>query len=94
MLRMLLVRFWPVILPIAAYALWLFLARRKARKAGVEKIPKLGDGPWFSAVISAAFIMIALFLYLGFSAQKGTEYVPSHVENGSIIPGYLKEPAP
>ena len=82
-------RFWPVLIPLLVYWLWLARARGKARKAG-EALPHFRDGPWFLAVIASLLTALLIFLALGLSAeQSGSEYVPPHMENGELVPGKI-----
>lgn len=93
MIQLLFVRFWPVLLPILAYFIWLALARRKAFAAGNPK-PGVLDGPWAGMLTLSLAMMIACFLLLGFSSDpvKG-HYVPAHMENGKLVPAYTEQTA-
>lgn len=80
-------KFWPVFVPLALYALWQFLKRRYAHKKGEDK-PGWLDGPWYWASLAALAIGIALFLWLGLGSEaKQGNYIPPHVENGVVVPG-------
>jgi hypothetical protein len=82
-----LLRFWPVLIPLIVYLLWITRERRRAHKSGT-KLPKFLSGPWFTAVITSLAIGMAIFLFLGFThTQEKGNYIPSHVENGQIVPG-------
>lgn len=85
-------RFWPVLLPIIAFLMWMILVRSKAKKAGAP-LPRFRDGPWFSAVMASFAIGFMLFLVLGLShdEQRGA-YSPPRVENGKMIPGRVEAP--
>lgn len=90
MLKILITRFWPVLLPLVIYLAWLALARRKAGKAGEQK-PGFFDGPWWLPTVASILLAIAAFIWLGLSTepQKG-EYIPSHQgANGEVIPGRI-----
>lgn len=91
MLRLLFTRFWPVLIPIIVYLLWMAWRRRKATKAGHE-IPTWLDGPWLWAVVSSALIGIGCFIILGLSQDRvdGT-YIPAHMEKGRLIPGSIEK---
>jgi len=84
-------RFWPVLIPLLVYVLWMINVRSRARKAG-EPLPHFRDGPWFWAVVASLCLGIAIFLFLGLSheSNKG-EYLPPHMENGKIVPGQVKK---
>lgn len=83
-------RFWPVLIPLIVYAVWMIRVRGKARKAG-EPVPQFREGPWFWAVVASLSVGIVIFFILGLSHEpaKGT-YVPPRTENGKIIPGHLE----
>ena len=80
-------RFWPVLIPLLVYWLWVLNVRRKARKVG-EPEPRFRDGPWYWAVLTSLLIGMGCFLVVGLShtEHKG-EYEPAHMENGILVPG-------
>jgi len=86
----LLIRFWPVLLPLILYGLWQFSRRRKAHKAGEEK-PRWRDGPWFWAVLATLGLAIGCLMFWGFQNEeiKGT-YIPPQLINGKIVPGHVE----
>lgn len=91
MIRLLLVRFWPVFLPIVIYLVWLAYARRKAGKNNEPK-PGIWDGPWQWAVIATLALALGAFLLLGLSndANDGV-YVPAQMQpDGTVTPGSLE----
>lgn len=80
-------RFWPVLVPLLVYWLWLLLVRRRAVKEGKPK-PRFSDGPWFWAVLCSLAVGLLCFLYLGMSAQGTTgDYTPPQFKDGKIVPG-------
>ncbi len=78
----------PLLLPFAAYALWLSLVRWRARRAGGEQ-PAWSDAPFTWLAIASVLLVAAGFFVLGFigGAPPGSVYVPPHMENGVIVPG-------
>ena len=92
MLRLLLLRFWPVFLPILLYLVWLAYARRKAAKHSTSK-PGLLDGPWHWAVGASLVIGIFCFVFLGMSHQTNDGvYVPAEMQpDGSITAPRLEQ---
>jgi hypothetical protein len=93
MLKLIVTRFWPVLLPLCIYLAWLWLARRKARKHGHGE-PGFFDGPWLLAVVASLLLLILAFVMLGVSssADAVTEgrYVPARVVNGEIVPAHIE----
>ena len=85
-------RLWPIFIPLAIYWLWMLSQRRKARKAGSDMPRFFKDGPWYWAVVASLVIGVGLLVLLGLTHQgsKG-EYIPPHMENGTIIPGYVAD---
>lgn len=80
-------RFWPVLIPLVVYYLWHMNARRKAKKSGAA-LPHFRDGPWYWAVLASLLIAVACFLFLGLThAENSGNYVPPHMENGTLVPG-------
>lgn len=85
-----LLRFWPVLIPLIVYWVWMWRARHTARKIG-EPMPAFRDGPWFWALIASLSIAVVIFIFIGsgHDENRGT-YVPPHMENGKIVPGEIK----
>ena len=94
MLKILVTRFWPVLLPLVLYLVWLAYARRKAGKAG-EKKPEFFDGPWLWPTMASLALTIGAFLWLGLSQEpvNGT-YIPAHVVDGKLVPAQTIPKAP
>lgn len=86
-----LMRFWPVLIPLLAYVIWMLRARRCARKAGCAMPHFFRDGPWFWTLVACLGLAVAMFMLFGLSNEgnKG-EYVPPHLENGAVIPGTVQ----
>jgi|CXWL01.1.fsa_nt_gi hypothetical protein len=61
-----LLRFYPVLLPLLLYWVWLFIVRRRARKKG-EPLPRFRDGPLFWLIISSLAVAILCFMALSLS---------------------------
>lgn len=93
MLRLILFRFWPVLIPLIAYWLWWRMVGRKATIDG-KPVMRFRDGPWYWAVLSSLLIAVACFIFLGQEATRGTtgNYIPPHMENGAIVPGQVENP--
>ncbi len=84
-------RFWPVLIPLLVYVVWLRVVGKRAQKAGQAK-PLFREGPWYWLVVATLAAAFGCFLFLGASidGHKGT-YVPPHMENGVMVPGVIKE---
>ena len=82
-------RFWPVLIPLVVYLVWLEHVGRKAKKAG--KIPPhFCDGPWYWLVLASLVIGIGCLLVLGNSmdGNKGP-YIPPHMKDGQMVPAQM-----
>lgn len=85
-----LLRFWPILLPIIIYLVWLFIARNKAKKAGEEVLPGLTDGPWVWAVAATFVLAAGFFIFMGLSSTPtDSSYSPARMENGKLVPGKI-----
>lgn len=75
----LLLKFWPILLPLLLYALWRLWQRHKAARNGLP-LPRWRDGPWFWIVTASFGIGMLLLLSLGFShtADQGSYVSPHH----------------
>jgi len=90
MTRILLQYLFPLILPIAVYLVWTWIAGKRRRTA--EEARLWYEGPWFWLIVAGFFLMVTV---LGISALTGGgspegTYVPPRSEGGRIIPGYIK----
>ena len=86
-----LLRFWPVLLPLIVYMIWLHVVGRKATIDG-KPVLRFRDGPWYWVVLSSLLIGIGCLMLLGSSVQdvKG-HYTPPHLEHGQMIPGAVDD---
>lgn len=84
-------RFWPVLIPLLVYVIWLKVVQRRAVKAG-QTVPLFREGPWYWIVFATLMMGLFCFLVLGVSVEgnKGV-YVPSHMDNGVMVPGSVRE---
>lgn len=82
-------RFWPVLIPLVVYVLWIMRVRRRAAANG-EPVPRFRDGPWYWAVLASLGVALLCFLWIGASQEAGRgSYVPPHMENGVLMPGKI-----
>lgn len=90
MIKLILTRFWPVLIPLIVYLAWLFYVRRKRREAA-EK-PSFGDGPFMLTVWSTAgLLVLSLFSYFLLVENSPGEYTPSRFEKGQFIRGTVEK---
>jgi len=77
--------------PLIAYALYLAIMRRRARSQGAAQ-PRWEDGPWFWLALGGLALSIVAFVLIGFVGdyKPDTNYQPSRIENGKVIPGTRK----
>jgi len=87
MIRFLLTKFWPALIPIALYGLWFAYKRYKLRHS--EEVVRITDGPWLATLISAMLLAAAGFLWLGFVPEKtgAATYTPAQMIDGKIVQG-------
>ncbi len=85
-------RFYPVLLPLIIYLLWLYFVRRRARKKG-DLLPQFRDGSIFWLLMSSLLIAVLCFLFLAFSVDRDVNkgsYQPPHMEDKKLIPAQVK----
>ena len=72
-------------LPFVAFGVWVYF-RRPPEAAGK---PLFEDAPTFWLSVAGLVIVILGFLVLGTTERRQPDglYVPSHVEDGEIVPG-------
>jgi hypothetical protein len=83
-----LMRFWPVLLPLVLYLIWHEWRNYHAKKAGQERYA-LRDGPWLWAVAATLGLAVAVVLWFGLSSEPRTHtaYQPAEIKDGKLIPG-------
>ena len=91
MARILLTYVVPFLLPMAAYAAWVwYRAGYVAEHGGAA--PRIERGPWplllFLGAVCAFGVLSATAFMRGGPADQ--DYVPPHVVNGEVIPGHLE----
>jgi uncharacterized membrane protein len=89
MIRVVLTILLPLLAPTAIYLVWLFAVGR-AESAGALK-----GLPWTWLVVAGVAAVAVALLVVGIDAGGGTgQYVPPHVEGGSVVPGRVVPPGP
>ncbi|MBL29541.1 MAG: hypothetical protein CMM50_18580 [Rhodospirillaceae bacterium] len=91
MLKLLLTKIFPLLLPIAIYLLWLRAARRRAASSGTAN-PRWQDAPWTLMVASGLLVlvigMVSLALFTG--EEPGGTYVLPQFKDGVVVPGHVE----
>lgn len=85
-------RFYPVLLPLIIYLLWLYFVRHRASKKG-EPLPKFSDGSIFWLLMSSLLIAVLCILFLAVSVDKNGNkgsYQPPYMEEKKIVPAQVK----
>ena len=91
MIRTLLVRILPFLVPVILFVVWYYLARRRAGKAGLAP-PSWREAPWGWIAGSGLLVLalgLAFFRFSTGASPDGT-YVPPKYEDGRIIPGHVE----
>jgi Family of unknown function (DUF6111) len=71
--------------PFAIYGLYLLLVLR-------QRAAPTPPTPWAVLFISGLSLVVASFIYVGFTEGETTKgvYVPPHMVNGQIVPGHVE----
>jgi len=94
MIRIILTMLLPLIAPTLIYFFIIYLkAKWKKEDEGASDIPSYHAWPWVRLVGAGAVLLVLTFLSFGFPSYEGFkgQYIPPHVENGELIPGYFTE---
>ncbi len=90
MIRTLLVRILPLLVPVILFLVWYYMARRRAGKTGGPQ-PTWQQAPWgwiaFSGLLVLVIGLVSFRLSIG-ESPEGT-YVPPRLEDGQVIPGHM-----
>ena len=88
MLRKFLTIILPLITPIIVYAIYVALARRKARLAGEGRLPRWQEAPWSLIIASGITLMVIALIGHRFmtGVEPGAKVAPPRVVDGEIEP--------
>jgi hypothetical protein len=73
MLSVLFARFWPILIPLGFYVLWLLILSRRAGEDRKRVAEHLKSAVLFWAVLTGVVLTIGSFIWWGVSQQGGTE---------------------
>lgn len=90
MIRLLIFRFLPALLPLIAYGCWYILLARRTRKEGKPR-PSFYQGSLYWAILASLSIAALCFILMGMEQQqqKGV-YVPPSLQDDRIMPGHVE----
>lgn len=90
MVRVLFTYLLPLLLPIAVYLAWTWIAGKGERRP--EDPPRWYEGPWFWLIVAGFVLMAAVMGATAFlqGGDPASTYVPPHMEDGGIVPGGFK----
>ncbi len=89
MLRLILLKLWPALIPLVAYLLWLRYNKRRAAR-GVETPPELIRGVRFWCIIASLALLAMSFIIVSLNqpAMQDGDYVPPSYDGSSITPAH------
>ena len=94
MIRLLLTRFWPALIPFLIYFGWMGARYYLLKKRGQAPVfsELITRTPLFYTSLASLIILLGCFLWLGLSQPRETtgHYVPAHQENGKIVSGHVE----
>jgi len=81
----------PLVLPLAVYAAWMAMEKRRADKLGHGEAPTWAEAPWvwlsLAGVLLAGVVTVGLVLMQGSQEARGTYVPPRMGEGGAVVPG-------
>lgn len=83
----------PLLLPTLAYLSWLWLARRRARRAGATP-PQWSGVPWSWLAVAGgllAVLAVAAGVVMSDYSRKGAYHPARMDEQGRVVPGYFEK---
>ncbi len=94
MSRKLLMVVLPLLLPFLVYAVYLALARRKARLAGEGRLPRWQEAPWTAMILGGVVLMTASLAVFALTSgvPPGTKMEPPRYIDGEIRPSRPVDP--
>lgn len=91
MLRVLLLKLWPVFIPLGFYLLWRFiLSRRTTTQRRIAE--HIEESLLFWAVLTSLALLIGSLIWWGMNQetdQRSGQYMPPKVVDGELVPGHV-----
>lgn len=93
-LKLLLTHFWPMLIPVAFYAVWALILSRRVGEDGQRIAWHLKRAALFWTVFSSIALMIGCFIWWALEQPSNREgvYVPPTQSGGKLIPGHVVLP--
>lgn len=87
-----LIRFWPVLIPLVIYIIWHDSQRRKALKAG-ETPKRMKEGPWQLMLLSTVVLAVGCMVWFLLTTESHTNmaYQPAQIIDGKLVHGTMTE---
>jgi hypothetical protein len=83
----------PLVLPLAIYAAWMAMEKRRAEKLGHGEAPTWAEAPWvwlsLGGLVLAGVVTVGLVLIQGGEGPRGTYVAPRMGEGGRVVPGHV-----
>lgn len=85
-----LIKFWPALIPVTLYVIWMIWRRRKAVRLGAVP-PSWFDGNGLWVACASLITMVACFVWLALHSPINTDphYQPARFKDGKLIDGTL-----
>ena len=93
MLKLLLLRFWPALIPVALYVVWRVIRRKKADADIIEVKETNDEGKWWwITLLSSLAIALIMLAFIAFETQPRDfgDYNPPKVVDGQVVPAHSK----
>ena len=89
MLKLIITKFWPVLIPVVIYIIWQFFILPNIK---TKKEKKQANALYLLAIstITALIISLLLFFFSENNNNAQKKYTPAHIEGDKIIPAKIK----
>ncbi|MBI3505273.1 MAG: hypothetical protein HY059_10550 [Proteobacteria bacterium] len=100
MTRILLEILLPLVLPVALYAAWMAMEKRRAEKLGHGEAPTWAEAPWVwlsaAGLVLVGVVTVGAVLIQETDTPRGVYVAPRMGEGGAVVPGHVdpKKPSP